>query len=212
LPTYTTNTTYATGLAHSTCAADTTYTAYSAGPAHSTYAANSADSAGSTDTTHTAGPAHSTHTTGDGVAIETIEVVDINIATAPAATPSRTTTPPRSHQHSSTEGKRGACRVVAGRIIHRRIWIHRFTVYRCRLIRRHVHNFWISWLDDNHALVVNYLCFHSLLLRSVQSAFVLRLPAHPLNGIHHVALVCKEDVAEISSPLNVVSQKFHDFR
>jgi hypothetical protein len=46
----------------------------------------------------------------------------------------------------------------------------------------------------------------------MQSALVLRLLAHALNGIHHVALVRKEDVAEISSPLNVVSQQFDDFR
>jgi hypothetical protein len=40
----------------------------------------------------------------------------------------------------------------------------------------------------------------------MQGALVLRFRAHALNGIHHVALLRKECIAEISSPLNVVSQ------
>jgi hypothetical protein len=46
----------------------------------------------------------------------------------------------------------------------------------------------------------------------VQGAFVLRRPAHALNGIHNVALLCKEGIAEIRCPLNVISEQFHDFR
>ncbi len=232
------DTTYSTGPAHSTNAPDTTHstgparstdspdTTHSAGPADSTNSSDAPDTTGPADSTNSTGPAHSTdsadttdstgpaHTTnaGDAVAIEAIKVVDVNIATAPAATPSVTAAPPRSHQHSRAEGKRSAGCVVARRIVERRIWIRRFTVYSCGLIRRNVHNFRISWLDHNHALVVNLLRFHSLLLRSVQSALVLRLLAHALNGIHHVALVRKEGVAEIGSPLNVVSQYFHDVR
>jgi hypothetical protein len=43
-----------------------------------------------------------------------------------------------------------------------------------------------------------------LLLRGVQSALVLRLLAHALNGIHYRVLLCKEGIAKISSPLDVV--------
>jgi hypothetical protein len=45
-----------------------------------------------------------------------------------------------------------------------------------------------------------------LLLSGLQGALVLRLPAHPLNGIHQLALLRQEGIAEISSPLNVVSE------
>jgi hypothetical protein len=40
----------------------------------------------------------------------------------------------------------------------------------------------------------------------MQGALVLRRPAHALSRIHHVALLRKEGIAEISSPLNVVPQ------
>jgi hypothetical protein len=40
----------------------------------------------------------------------------------------------------------------------------------------------------------------------MQGALVLRLPAHALNGIHQVALLSEEGIAEISTPRNVVSQ------
>jgi hypothetical protein len=43
-------------------------------------------------------------------------------------------------------------------------------------------------------------------LSGVQSALVLSLPAHALNGIHQFALLRQEGVAEIRSPLNVISQ------
>jgi len=44
------------------------------------------------------------------------------------------------------------------------------------------------------------------LLSGVQSALVLRLPAHALNGIHQLALLRQEGIAEIGSPLKVISQ------
>ena len=217
----TAHTTHATGPTHTASATDTTdstrptratYTAdttCSAGPAHATYtAAHTTDTA---YTTHATGPTHTSQAAGDGVAIEAVEVVDINIATAPAATPAPTTAPPRSHQHSRAEGDRGTRGVVAGRIVKRRIWIHRLTVYGSRLISRHVDNFRIGRLYHDHALVFNYSRFHCLLLGGVQSALVLCLPAHALNGIHQLALLRQEGIAEISSPLNVISQQFHDF-
>jgi hypothetical protein len=117
--TYTSYAAYATRPAHATYAADTSYATYATRPAHATYAT---------------GPTYTTYTAGDRVAIEAVVVVDINIATTPAATPAPTAAPPRSHQHSRTEGERGACGVVAGWIVERRIWIRRRTVYSCRLI------------------------------------------------------------------------------
>jgi hypothetical protein len=205
----TTDAAYATRSTHTTYAAHTanttgpTYTTDTARPTYTTNTADSANATDAADTTHTADTAYAA---GDAVAIEAVEVVDINIATAPAATPAITAAPPRSHQHSCAEGERGACRVIAGRIVERRIWIHRWTVYSCGLIGRHVHNFRIGWLYHNHALVLNYSRFHCLLFSGLQSALVLRLPAHALNGIHQFALLRQEGIAEIGSPRNVVSQ------
>jgi hypothetical protein len=44
----------------------------------------------------------------------------------------------------------------------------------------------------------------------LQSAFVLGLLAHALNGIHHIALLRKESVSQIGGPLNFVCQPFHE--
>ena len=198
--THTTGTTYASRPAYTTDATYTTGTTYASRPTYTTHATYTAD------TTHATRPTHTTDAAGDGVAIEVVEVVDINIPTSPAATPAPTAAPPRSHQNSRTERDCGACRVVAGRIGDGRIWIRSFTVYSRRLIRRHVHNFRIGRLDHNHALVFYHSCINRLLLSSLQSALVLRLPAHALNGIHHLALLRQEGVAEIRSPLNVVPQ------
>jgi hypothetical protein len=44
----------------------------------------------------------------------------------------------------------------------------------------------------------------------LKSAFVLGLLAHALNGIHHIALLRKESIAQIGGPLNVVCQPLHE--
>jgi hypothetical protein len=217
---------YTTRSAHAAYSTDTTgltHTSDAAGPTNATDAADTTRPANTSDATDTTGPTHTTDTSNttdasglthtadaaysaDVIPIEAVVVVDINIATAPAATPAPTAAPPRSHHDSGTEGERGTCHVVAGRIRDRWIWIRRFTVYSCGLVCRHVHNFRISRLYHNHALVFNYSRFHRLLLRGVQSAFVLRLRAHALNGIHQFALLRQEGIAEISSPLKVIPQ------
>ena len=205
----TTDATYAT---RSTDTTDAAYTTNTAGPANTTDAANSAHTTDSPNTAYAPRPTHTADAAGDGVAIKAVEVVDIDIATAPAAPPAPTAAPPGSHHHSRAEGERRACRIVAGRIRDRRIWIRSFTVYSSRLIRGHIYDFRICWLYDNYTLVFNYSRFHGLLLSGVQSALALRLPAHALNGIHQIALLRQEGIAEIGSPLKVISQQFHDLR
>ncbi len=69
----------------------------------------------------------------------------------------------------------------------------------------------IGLFDYDDALVFDDLGFHLLLLGGFQSAFFLGLLAHALNGIHDVALLCQKGVAEISGPLNVVSQPLYHF-
>jgi hypothetical protein len=185
-PAHTARLAYTTDASYTTDAADTTD---ASGPAHTTDASYTTDAADSTDTANTSGSTHTTDAARDGIAIEAVVVIDINIAAAPAATPAPTAAPPRSHQHARAEGDRGACRVVAWRIGDRRIWIFRWTIYCSRLIRRYVHNFRIGRLDYNHAPIVNYARFHFLLFSTLQNAVVLRLLTHALNGIHHAALL-----------------------
>ena len=121
---YTTGLTYTSNAADTAGPTDTTDASHTAGPAHTS---DAADATGPTDTTnasHTADTAYSSgppHTTdaaygANVIPIEAVVVVDINIATAPAATPAPTAAPPRSHHYSGAEGERGACHVVAGRI------------------------------------------------------------------------------------------------
>ena len=64
----------------------------------------------------------------------------------------------------------------------------------------------ISLLHNDRGLAFDNPCFHVLLLVGFQIAFVLRLFAHALHGIHYIALLGQEGVAEISRPLNVVRQ------
>jgi hypothetical protein len=51
-----------------------------------------------------------------------------------------------------------------------------------------------------------------LLLAGLESAFVLRLLAHPLHRVQHILLLCEESVAEIRGPLNVFGQTFNYLR
>jgi hypothetical protein len=46
----------------------------------------------------------------------------------------------------------------------------------------------------------------------MQGTLVLCFPAHALNRIHHLVLLGKEGIAEISSPLNVVPEQFDHLR
>jgi hypothetical protein len=206
--TNTTNTTDTTRLAHTSDAADTAGPTDTTDSTDATRPTDTANASHTADTAYPSGPAHATDAaySPDVIPIEAVVVVDINIATAPPASPAPTAAPPRSHHDSGAEGKRGACHVVAGRIRDRWIWIRRFTVYSRGLICRHVYNFRISRLYHNHALVFNYSRFYRLLLRRVQSALVLRLRAHSLNGIHQFALLGQECIAKIGSPLKVIPQ------
>ncbi len=201
----------ATDTAGPTRAADASDTTDTAGPTSSANAADTANAAGSANTTNTTNAAHATDTarpthTADASrhAIEVVVVVDIDTSTAPVATPTPTASPPRSHQYSGAERYRGARRIVAGWIVDRRIRILRRAVYSCRLIGRHIYNLRIGRLDHNHALIVNYARSHCLLFGTMQSTLFLRLSSHTLNGIHHFALLRKEGITQVRSPLKVI--------
>ena len=64
----------------------------------------------------------------------------------------------------------------------------------------------IGLFDDDHALVFDDFGFHLLLLGGFQIALFLGLLAHALHGIHHIALLRQECVAQVGGPLNVVGE------
>jgi hypothetical protein len=68
---------------------------------------------------------------------------------------------------------------------------------------------WVGLLDHDHTFVLNDLGFDLLLLGRFQIPLVLGFFAHALHGIHYIALLRQESVAQIGGPLNVVSETFH---
>jgi hypothetical protein len=64
----------------------------------------------------------------------------------------------------------------------------------------------IRLFDDDSALAFDDLCLYFLLLTRLQIAGVLSLLAHPLNCVHHICLLRQKRIAEISCPLDIVSQ------
>jgi hypothetical protein len=68
----------------------------------------------------------------------------------------------------------------------------------------------IGLLNHDNSLVLDHLGFHLLLFGRFQVAFILSLLAHALHGIHHIALLRQERVAQIRGPLNIVCQALYD--
>jgi hypothetical protein len=66
----------------------------------------------------------------------------------------------------------------------------------------------VRLLNNDYLFVLNRLGFYFHLFVRFQS-LVLGLLPHALDGIHNVALLRQEGVAEIGGPLNVVAQAFH---
>jgi hypothetical protein len=68
----------------------------------------------------------------------------------------------------------------------------------------------IRLFDYDHLLALNSLDLDVLLLVVRQRPSALRLRAHALNRVHHIALLSEERVAQISGPLNVIRQPLND--
>ena len=131
------------------------------------------------------------------VADEIVVVIDVDVVVAaPAGAPAPASPPSRSHGDAKAKGDRHASGVVSRRrIINRRVGINRRAVHDHRVIRRHVHDLGICLFDYDHTLALDDLSLHLLLLARFQIAGVLRLFAHALHGIHHIALLRQESVA-----------------
>jgi hypothetical protein len=70
----------------------------------------------------------------------------------------------------------------------------------------------ICLFDHDHALVLDDFGFHLLLFGRFQVALVLGFLAHALDGIHQIALLGQECVAQIGGPLNVVCEAIYYIR
>jgi hypothetical protein len=185
--TYTSHSAYAPRFAYATDAADSAHaprfacTTNAADPADSTWfthATDSTDTADATNTTNTTDAADTTHATdtadatdstrpthaaGNRVAIEIVEVVDVDITATPAAPPTPAAAPPRAHHNSRTERDCRAGSVTPWRIVHRRIRICRCAIDRHRIVRRYVENLRIGRFDHDHTLVFDNFGFDRLL-------------------------------------------------
>jgi hypothetical protein len=147
------------------------------------------------------------------VTVEIIIVVDVDvIVPAPPAAPAPAAAPERPHHHANAERNRHSRCIVSGRrVVNGWVGIDRRAVHHHRIIRRYIYNLWISLLDHDHTLALDDLRFHLLLLGRFQIAVVLCLLAHSLDGIHDIALLCQERVAQIRGPLYVIRHALYDF-
>jgi hypothetical protein len=112
-------------------------------------------------------------------------VVDVNVVSTPSAAPSPGTAPEGAPHEADTERERDA----GGVIPTGRIRIVRGAVHYERIVGRNINDFRIGRLNHDDALTLDDLRLNLLLFIRVQRAFVLSLLAHPLNGIHHIALL-----------------------
>jgi hypothetical protein len=131
-----------------------------------------------------------------GVAIEIVVAVDGDVVASPTSSTAPTAAPERPHRDADAEGNSQACWVIpCRRIVDGRVRIDRRAVNNHRIVGGHVHHLRIGLFDNDDTLVFDDLGFYFLLLGGFQIAFILGLLAHPLNGLHDVALLCKERVA-----------------
>src|SRR5258706_10651587 len=149
-------------------------------------------------------------TTNIRVPVEIVVVIDVDVVVA-APAPAPAAAPGRPHHHANAKRNRQSRSVVSRRrIVNGRVGIHRRAVHHDRIIRRYIHDLWIGLFDHDHTLVLDDFGFYLLLLGRFQIASVLCLFAHALHGIHHIALLRQEGIAQIRGPLNVVCQALYD--
>ena len=149
------------------------------------------------------------------VAVEIVIHVYVDVVAAPAGTPTPATTPGRTHCYANAKRDSARGNYCSGGIwwvVNRGIGISGSAIHDGRVIRRHVNNLRVLLFNDDHALAFDSLRFDTDLLVGFQCPRVLRLVAHALDGIHHVALLCEKRVTEIRGPLNVVCQSFNYVR
>lgn len=132
-----------------------------------------------------------------GVPIEIVVIVDGDVViSAPAASPAPSAAEGRAHHHSHTKRNRHSCGVVSRWWIgYGWVGIDRRAIDDRRVVTRNVYYLGVGLLDDDDLLGLDNFGFYLLLLAGFQIAFFLRLFAHALHRVHHVALLSQECVA-----------------
>ena len=225
--TYTTNATGTAGTANATYAANparpagTTDATNTAGATNPADAANSADTADATDTadspdatdaTDSPDATDATDATYTAGAHEIVSSVDVYAAAAPATTPAPAAAPGGADRQTHAKRNRRGAKICAGPVIGRipdtRIGITHWSPDISGIVGGHIDHLRIRLLDHDYLLVLDGLFFDLLLVIRSQSSFLLGLRAHPLDGVHDIALLRQKGITEIGGPLNVIGEAF----
>ena len=147
------------------------------------------------------------------VPIEVVVVVHIDIVVSPAGIPAPPAAPRRTHRDPDAKRDGRASRIRPhGRVVNRRIRVHRRSVHYDRVVGGDVHHLRVRLFNHVDVPAFNQLCFYHLFRRGFQIAGALCLDAHALHGLHHIRFLRQKGVAELSRPLDVVCQALDDVR
>ena len=149
------------------------------------------------------------------VPVEVVVDVDVDVVVAPAAAPAPAAVPPRRpDRDANTErdhaSRDNGARRRRGRIVDRRVRVDRRAIDDDRVVDGDVDDLGARRLDDNDRLLLDDLRLDLLLLVRLERAGPFGLLAHPLDGVHDVALLLQERVAEFGGPLDVVAKTLDD--
>jgi len=140
------------------------------------------------------------------VADEIVVVVDIDVivTAAPTTVPAPASAPCGTHCDADSKRYRHAGGVIARRrVVDGGVRIDGRTINYRRIVCGHINHFRTGLLDYDDLLVFYNLGLNFLLLAGFQVSSVLRLLAHSLDCIHHIALLGKEGIPEVRCPLDV---------
>ena len=130
----------------------------------------------------------------DVIPIKVVVVIDVDVAaTIPIAI-----TPPIvgdtcPNQDTSSEGETHS-RIVT-RIAIRIVRIGRRPIDHGGIVGWDINGLRVRLLDNDHLFVPRGLRRHLLFLAGLKVPFGLGFAAHPLDGIHHIRLLCQEGVS-----------------
>ena len=134
------------------------------------------------------------------------------------AQPTQAPAPTAEAQESREESAQERANAVVNAVAGRRITERRVNAVRRRapnvfgIVNRRIDHLRIGGLNHDRALAVLLFRSDALLRRVRQTSVVAGGSAQPLDGVHHVGLLRKENVAEVGGPLNVTSEHAHDIR
>src|SRR5271156_3873044 len=146
------------------------------------------------------------------VVVAYVIIVDVNVdVTAPPPTViAPTAVVIGTDGEPDPEGDRNARSIITGRgVVNRRIRVDGRSVNGHGIIGRHINDLWVGLLNDHDGLRFYYLSFHRLLFGGFQVSCIHGLLAHALHRVHHITLLRKEGVTQVSGPLDTVDELLH---